>query len=647
MVNSPPQPRPTSPAFTLVAAARRLALCLTVGLAASSHAELIPADRLVDWTPGVTVGVPGGIRTDRTRVIDVTTAPYHADRTGTTDATAAIQAAINAATAGDVVYLPAGTYLCNGSLSTGYKSEISVRGAGDSTILVSKANSTFIQIGGGSDYNWSWPPTGHVVTGGLAKGSKQITVADGSLYQVGQLLQLGMENNPATPVISVFGYQGMQRQMTRITGKSGNTLSIFPALYGDYSATRTVAKVAQFQANFTGLEHLVIDMSQSKATFAVWIQQAYGCWVKDVRIKKSANYHIFLNDSLQCEIRRCYLDQLNHTGSNGAGLLCNTVSGCLIEDNIIYKAFPLIEVNHGSCGNVFAYNFLEDSSPGVAIDSNHGPHNAYNLYEGNVSPNLQSDGYFGSASHDTLFRNWFHGVLNGSFGWTVSLNRFTRHYSIVGNIFHQEGYSLSGDGISMGNPNMGNGSYTGTAPPWTDGIRPGTGTLTQNGQNVSTTEPIFKSSDVGWFILTPATSLISWITAYRDPQNVTVNYSQNVSAVAYVVSPGPAGYQGLDTGVAATTLRKGNYYYASRSVPAAEALGAEALPASLFRSSKPAFFGTLAWPPFDPANPAPKPDAIPAGLRYATGVDPLPGTVTPTPIAGREQKPINVRITND
>ncbi len=61
-----------------------------------------------------------------------------------------------------------------------------------------------------------------------------------------------------------------------------------------------------------------------------------------------------------------------------------------------------MEINYGSCGNVFAYNFCYDSSSygvvGGSIDSNHGPHNSYNLYEGNIAPNIQSDGYFGSAS---------------------------------------------------------------------------------------------------------------------------------------------------------------------------------------------------------------------------------------------------------
>ena len=41
---------------------------------------------MVHWKPGVTVGVPGGIPTDRKHLIDVTTAPYNADNSGATDA---------------------------------------------------------------------------------------------------------------------------------------------------------------------------------------------------------------------------------------------------------------------------------------------------------------------------------------------------------------------------------------------------------------------------------------------------------------------------------------------------------------------------------------------------------------------------------
>ena len=618
---------------------RLVASILAAALASPAlRGELIPASRLVDWTANVSTGVPGGIPSSRTRLVDVTAAPFLADRTGARDATAAIQAAINAAVAGDVVYLPAGTYLCKGAITTGYKSNITVRGAGSSTVLVAAGGgASFLQIGGGSDYTWSWPPSGNVVTAGLTKGSTTLTLADTSAFRAGQLVQVRASNNPATPVVSVFGYEGLQRQMTRVVAKTATTLTIFPPLYADLGASRVTVFCAQFQADAVGLESLRIEMAQSSAPFAVWLQQTVGCWVTDVHVRQAANYHLFLNDSLFAEVRRCFLDTLNHVGSNGAALLCNTVSACLVEDNILYRAFPLIEVNHGSSGNVFAYNFCEDSAPGVAIDSNHGPHNAFNLYEGNIAPNLQSDGYFGSASADTVFRNWLHGILNGQMAWTVSLNRFTRAYSLVGNILQRDGFTLSGDGVSLGNPNMGNSSYAGTAPPWTDGALAGAGSLTQSGSQVSVSVPMFNASHVGWFIMTPTTSALGLITAYQDPQRVTVNNSQTLTGVGYVLTPGPAGYQGLDTGVAATLVRKGNFSYYAGAIPAAEATAPDPVPASLFRASKPAWFGDLAWPPFDATRPSPAYASIPAGYRWVNGIGPAPD---PT----KTQPPINVRI---
>ena len=91
-------------------------------------ADLIPADRLADWTPGITVGVPGGIPTGRNHLIDVTKAPYNADKTGNTDAQPAILKAIADAKDNDVVYLPAGTYRINHGIDIRGKSRITIRG---------------------------------------------------------------------------------------------------------------------------------------------------------------------------------------------------------------------------------------------------------------------------------------------------------------------------------------------------------------------------------------------------------------------------------------------------------------------------------------------------------------------------------------
>lgn len=101
-------------------------------------AELIPAHRLRTWVPGTDVGVVGGIAqyqpggaSARTNLLNVVTS-YGADNTGATDASTAIQNAINAATTNDVVYLPTGVYRLDSGLTIGgTKDSITIRGAFD------------------------------------------------------------------------------------------------------------------------------------------------------------------------------------------------------------------------------------------------------------------------------------------------------------------------------------------------------------------------------------------------------------------------------------------------------------------------------------------------------------------------------------
>jgi hypothetical protein len=99
---------------------------------------------------------------------------------------------------------------------------------------------------------------------------------------------------------------------------------------------------------------------------------------------------------------------------------------------------------------------------------------------------------------------------------------------------------------------------------------------------------------------------------------------------------GAAGFQELDLDVDATTLKKGNTFVPT-GIPASEAL-TTTLPQSLYLATKPAWFGTLVWPPFDPTAPNVSYDAIPAGYRYVHGVDP--------PAASGPQAPTGLKISS-
>ena len=576
-------------AGTIVGLGPRLAISADAQPQKLPGSDIIPAERLTDWRPGVTVGVPGGIPTDRNKLIDVTKEPYNADNTGATDAHEAIQKAVGDAKDKDVVYLPAGTYRMD--LGVRLKSNITVRGDGpDKTVIM------FYGPGGGAlnileNADWTWGNEVLNITGSPAKGQTVLNVGDTKALDaypnggIGQICRLVLKNDLTLPVVSPAHWEDLRRQMTRVVAKTPTTVTISPGLLFDLPESLSPRiKVATRQAEFVGIEDLKIDGANSKSAWLIYMEQCYGCWVKNVAVVNVLGYHINLMDIFQCEVRHCYIAKRMRAGSNGAGILTTLISCCLIEDNILVDQFPNIEVNHGSTGNVFAYNYCYGSLSlgdlaGVDICSNHGPHNSYNLYEGNAAEKFQSDGYHGSASQDTVFRNWFRGKSDKleNFWICVNLNRFTREYNIVGNVLGCKGYpwlyevELVGFSYdkhfiySLGYPNCGNG--------WS---------------NAKTVQP---SKGIYW---------ADWDTMLAaDPGK----------------GPGPNGFQELDLDVKATTLLKGNYNYKDNAVPESESLKGKKLPASLYLEKKPEWFGNLTWPPFGPDTKFEE-NKIPAQVRF-------------------------------
>jgi len=571
---------------------RHLILILIAASAATAADYTLPSARLTDWTPGVTVGVPGGIdqyrpggANQRTTLIDVTQSPYNADNTGATNAASAVQSAINAATSGQVVYLPAGTYRFDSGVGVGHKDNITIRGAGMTQTLINfyGGSGAAIKAGGDEiDYQWNFPNA--AFSGN--KGDTVLPCADTSQIVIGAITHLQILNSTSatTPVISVSGFPAVRRQKTRITAKTGSTVTIFPGLAFDCpSGLSPKIMQASVQAEFIGIESLAVNnINSSSPNPAVDLSVCYASWFYEVKAINVENYNLGIGDSVQCEVRRCIGMSRRQAGSNGAALLTAAIGSCLFEDNIFGQNFPTIEFNHGSTGNVFAYNFVFDSvvfgSAAAAIDTNHSPHNSYNLFEGNIAPNVQCDGYFGGASEDTVFRNWLHGrcdtTNSASPGLTVNFNRFTRNYSVVGNILGSNNLTsfIYPEGAAQwGMPNMGNFAWEGEAQP----------------------------------------SVGDW---WAD----------------FGTSPGTGGFQELDLDVFPTTIFKANYSTETDSIISGESIGSDTLPNSLFRSSKPAYFGNLAWPPINSLSPfnAELTNAnfarIPAGYRYVNGTDPPP-----------------------
>jgi len=651
--------------LTVVVAATLVGLGVNLSFAADPQnlpgSDIIPPDRLVPWIPGVTVGVPGGIPTDRNHLVDVTKDPYNADNTGANDAQPAIVKAVTDAKENDIVYLPAGTYRIAHAITVyGGKSRITIRGEGpDKTIIRPNGpQSGGISVTPADGGDWWYPNRLKLdIAGSYKRGATELAVGDTRPLDaypkggIGELCQISLKNDAKLPVMGTGGFDYARKFITRIVAKSATTVTISPALLFDLPAELApVLRPVGRYAEFVGIEDLTVDGADCPSgNCLVNIGQSYGCWVKNVTVRNGERRLLGIDGSLQCELRHCNIyGRKVEAQPNSGGLFLTMSAGCLIEDNILS---PGTEMSGGDAGNVLAYNFCDDVAVQgnllcASLNTNHGAHNSFNLFEGNLMPRFQCDGYHGSASHDTAFRNWFHGTSTKTTQWwvCVNLNRFTRCYSLVGNVLGRKGsdwlYEVEMTGFnyekhfiySLGYPNMGNGWCNGkTAQPskgqyWAD-WDPVVGTsikgvLTErtndtvgkvtlsSGALTEEQSPMMKAGETGtWVIVRKVEGKVAtvdtgpWGTKL-PPLNTEV-----------LLFPGAGGFQELDLDVKATTLLKGNYNFKDNGVSQSESLGDVKLPKSLYLKERPAWFGDLAWPPFGPDVDFEK-NKIPAQVRY-------------------------------
>ena len=554
---------------------KRGATFLAVGVlfvtTTSMFGDVLPAERRISaWNPGVRGGIPA-----RTNLINAHLAPYNADNTGAADATSAIQSAINAASAGSVVYLPAGTYLVSGGLSI--TKAISLSGDGPNLTVIkyvgTSASATVISCSSsgsrGNAIN---------VTGGSTKESTSITVASTTGISVGTYLMI-TQNNPAwvTPGTANGGCSWCgddhstqtMSQVNKVVGISGTTLTLERPLYGDF-VNAPIIKTLPLQAGM-GIEKLTVWRANTVAVsgFNLYFVFVANCWVSEVTSTNAGQAHIRMYDTYACTIEHSrFHDAYTHGSDHGYGIhLFGWNSDHYIVDNIFWRCRHSINFEGGGSGNVIAYNYgagcVQDEDPTFLTEEfdTHGSHPFMNLFEGNITGKLSHDNTWGSASHNTSFRSVF---LNYS--------------------------------SQAASPNSG---------------RWGVDIEANNYSNNIVACIIGRSGDTGSKIGA------SW--------NGASSYRFGVQ------TPGGAGP--VDALSQSSTYIHGTYDYISKTTQWDANNTDHILPASLYLTSKPAWFGDRPWPPIDPATPATAVATnLPAGYRYTFGVNPAPATgILPPP----------------
>ena len=553
------------------------------GIGVDLNAQIIPASRVTDWTPQAAVGVVGGIP-NRT-VIGANVKSYGAVGDGIHDDSTNIVNALAACPDGQVLYFPAGNYKLLSRINA-TRNNVTWRGAGmGKTVLLTYAGDP-IYCGNG-DWNGGPNDTPTInITSGAIKGSVNLTVNSLAGLAVGKLVTLTQINPPwvhantnyyaAGPNDDGHNATRLMAITMRVIAIAGNIITIEHPLPTDFTNAPMLTPW-NYLVQGDGWEDMTFDLANGGGMAAVQLIQAYNCWFKGVEIKNAGSRQLFLVDAVNCEIRDCYTHDARGGGANHEGI--DFYENCcfnLIENNVCMRAgFPAIILGDwgGGCAvNVVGYNYISDiisgsSVAGWAISDNHGPHNMFNLIEGNVAQNICSDGYYGSSSHGTIFRNNFSGYYT-NYEWpsAIHLGHWSDYYNIVGNVLGQSGF---------------------------------TATYQETNNGYASSESVL------------------YRLGYPNAGNTS--YAKQTLNASY--------HNDYDLTVQQTVLRTGNFDYANNAV-VWDAAGAQTIPASMYYLSQPNWWtrwGNTAWPPIG-SDLTTNVGVLPAQLLYLAI---LAGTNTP------------------
>ena len=562
-------------------------------MAISAKGEIIPADRMAPWQGNV--GVVGGIPDSSTMTV-YTTVPAGASA-------AMINSAIAACPSNQVVQLSPGTF--NLSSRIVGKSGVVLRGAGMAATVLAPTHGDYggaIYVGrnyfwraiyqgdynGGGTANW---------TAGYAKGTSNLTFSSTSGLTVGNIVILDQLNDDfyANP----NGYEGNNgagrgngaralEQFSRVTAINGNTVTISPPVVLPFwSGSLSPQAVWVGENSWTrrfGIEDMTIDgtgLSGGDPYRAnIFFETAENCWIKNVKSLKPTVSHVCFYGAMNCEIRHSYFYDTKSAASLSYGITPQFSAWMLIEDNILEKITAPILIGSDAHCSVIGYNYATNMYYSqannflMAAFQAHDAHNYMWLMEGNyIGSKVTGDFIHGSSSHNVLFRNRITGYEANTYPSGPSVNNM---HCILLDIKTRAWSSV--------------GNILGTSGVYVN---------YESIPSAHASEPVI--------------------------------YSLGVENTAYGKNWGD------DSSTYSTFYRHMDYDTVTRGIRYNPTNTDVALPNSLYYASKPAGFGSLPWPPYNPSNPSEaSADDIPAGYRYLHGTDPPDGG---TPVTGSPSAP--------
>jgi hypothetical protein len=562
--------------------------------------ELIPSERLTTWNPGL--NAVGGIP-NRTAIFK-TLSPSGGDDTS------AINAALQACPPDQVVKLSPGTFKISGDGLVIGRSHVVLRGSGPGQTLLLKSGTGMPVIIIGLRWFKYTPPVN--LTADAPKGATHLTVANNPGFKVGEIVILNQlsddtRSDTVPPLRKVFWgprtppgdpsrgwfceYNRPIGQTLEIASVHGNQLTFTTPFHIDFE-TALQAHILRLSndiqgpqidaVKYSGIEDLAVangdggDGGGNIHLFAT----AYS-WVKNVESSGSIGHSCDLAGTFRSEVRDSYFYSTRDPNPGGAGYgigLNQYSSDNLYENNVVWDFNKMTIARASGGGNVFGYNYFQDGYGAgyrdiveIGVGPNHYAGAHMELFEGNEGYNFDTESSFGNSTYATVFRNHWTGLrrsaaplqlLDARNRRAVGLQVGAWWFSFVGNVL-----GFSGMPLLSGR--------------------------TRENDKFKQTHFIYQSD---------------------------VNHLDDASAVPMW----QLGYEGTtwpekaDPLVLARTYRHGNYDYVTNTVVWDPSSSVHTLPASLYLSKKPAFFGSNRWPWVDPTAPteAGRLGVLPAKARF-------------------------------
>jgi len=561
---------------------------------------------------------------------------------GTIEASGAIQAALDACPAGQVVQLSAGAFLCNQSFVS-IHSGITLRGAGSGLTTLRKTNGAQPDTEASGDPQPlviigpnRWPRPDNTTSQNLtidgAKASISVTVANAAGLAAGQIVlldelsgaswqpdRLGRGKIWASPDYKVVWMMHLPHyggddcggsdssgpfdppstrppqamswfcrtdrptgEVKEIASVAGNVITFTTPLHTDYRVAHGAQLTRYTGANVhvknAGVEGLTVV---GGGNGGIRFEAAAYCWAKDCEVTLWHDEGFAVNNSFRVEIRDSHIHDAAWPQPGGAGYaisFANASSEILVENCISIRANKVMVSRCAGAGSVFGYNYADDGF--------------INTIEGWIEIGLNASHMVGS--HHVLFE--------GNYGFNFDSDH-THGNSVSMTVFRNH---LRGIRMPFVNPHTGD--------TVDDATQLGNGPRRCVGATGYTYYMNFAGNVLG------AVGQMSGFT-----YDVTGPGGMDRPAI-WLLGWDDQSPQPYDPNVAATAIRHGNWDYLQNVVTWDPTNANHTIPNSLYLSAKPAFFGSNPWPWVDPTGTT-KLYVLPAGQRLISGgAPPLPPT---------------------